>query len=154
MTTAEPKQSEKTQKIVANTYLNFDGNSEEAFNFYKSVFGGEFDTVARFKDTPGGNDLPDDVGERIMHISLPLGNGQFLMASDTMTGNKLTVGNNISISLFPESREEAERLFDGLSAGGTVQMPLHDAFFGYFGHLRDKFGIQWMISVGSAGESQ
>jgi PhnB protein len=136
--------------MITNTYLNFDGNSEDAFSFYKSVFGGEFDTVMKFKDTPGGEEMSSDAGNRIMHISLPLGNGQFLMASDTLTGNKLIVGNNVSISLSPESREEADRIFNGLSAGGMVQMPLHDAFFGYFGHLRDKFGIQWMVSVSTA----
>lgn len=135
--------------MITNPYLNFDGNSEEALSFYKSVFGGDFDTVLRFKDTPGGEDLPDEVGERVMHISLPLGNGQFLMASDTLSGNKLTVGNNISIALSPRTRADADKVFDGLATGGTVQMPLHEAFFGYFGHLRDKFGIQWMITVGS-----
>lgn len=140
--------------MITNTYLNFDGNSEKAFNFYKSVFGGEFDTVMRFKDTPDGDKMPNGEGNRIMHISLPLGGGQFLMASDTLTGNKLVVGNNFSISLSPDSREEADRLFAGLSADGTVQMPLHDAFFGYFGHLRDKFGIQWMVSVGALAESE
>ena len=139
--------------MITNTYINFDGNSEEAFSFYRSVFGGDFDTVMRFKDTPGGDEMPTDAGNRIMHISLPLGNGQFLMASDTLTGHKLVVGNNVSISLSPDSRAEADRIFNGLSAGGAVQMPLHDAFFGYFGHLRDKFGIYWMISVGTARES-
>ncbi len=137
-----------------NPYLNFNGNTEEAFNFYKSVFGGEFATVMRFGDIPQseGNEamkVADNERDKIMHIALPIGNGDVLMATDALEsmGQKLTEGNNFSISVSTENREEADKLFDGLSAGGKVTMPLADAFWGdYFGMLTDKFGIQWMVS--------
>ena len=137
-----------------NPYLNFNGNTEEAFNFYKSVFGGEFAALMRFRDFPQGevcegmtigeNDL-----DKIMHISLPIGNSDVLMATDSLEsmGQKLTDGNNFSISISADSREDADKLFGGLSEGGKVEMPLADAFWGdYFGMLEDKFGIRWMIS--------
>jgi PhnB protein len=132
-----------------NPYLNFPGNTEEAFNFYKSVFGGEFLALQRFKDTPHSGDVPEVDKDKIMHVSLPIGKGDLLMGTDALEsfGQKLTVGNNMHIAIQPESREEAERLFNGLSAGGIVEMPLQDVFWGaYFGSLRDKFGIHWMIN--------
>jgi PhnB protein len=132
-----------------NPYLNFPGNTEEAFNFYKSVFGGDFLALQRFSDTPHAGDVPEADKSKIMHVSLPIGKGNLLMGTDALEafGQKLTVGNNIHIAIQPESREEAERLFNGLSAGGNVEMPLQDVFWGaYFGSLRDKFGIQWMIN--------
>ncbi|MBI5473819.1 MAG: VOC family protein [Ignavibacteriae bacterium] len=134
-----------------NPYLNFAGNTEEAFKFYKSVFGGEFLNVTRFKDMPP--DAPkaaENEREMIMHIALPIGKGNVLMGTDTLEsmGHKLTVGNNFSITIKPESREEADKLFKGLSEGGTVAMPMADAFWGaYFGMFTDKFGIQWMINL-------
>lgn len=132
-----------------NPYLNFAGNTEEAFNFYKSVFGGEFITLQRFKDTPHGGNVPEHEKNKIMHVALPIGKGNVLMGTDTLEsmGQKLTVGNNISITIQPESKAEAEKLFNGLSAGGKVTMPLEDTFWGaYFGMLTDKFGIQWMVN--------
>lgn len=133
-----------------NPYLNFDGKTEEAFNFYKSIFGGEFvGGFNRFKDMPDGDKIPDNEKERIMHVALPIGNGSVLMGSDTMPsmGHSLSIGNNCYIAIAPESKEEASRLFDGLSAGGKVTMPLEDTFWGaYFGMFTDKFGVQWMVN--------
>lgn len=133
-----------------NPYLNFDGNTEEAFNFYKSVFGGEFmGGINRFKDMPEGDKLPENERERIMHIALPIGTGNVLMGSDMVPsmGHSLSVGNNYHITIQPDSKEEADRLFEGLSAGGKVTMPLEDTFWGaYFGMFTDKFGIQWMVN--------
>lgn len=132
-----------------NPYLNFNGNTEEAFNFYKSVFGGEFLAVMRFKDNAECGQMAESDKERIMHIALPIGNGNVLMATDSLEsmGQKLTVGNNFYICLSPESKEEAERLFNGLSAGGKIEMPLQDMFWGaYYGSFADKFGVQWMVN--------
>ena len=135
--------------VTINPYLNFSGNTEEAFNFYKSVFGGEFITLMRWKDAPEAGKMPASDHEKIMHISLPIGKGNVLMATDALEscGHSLTLGNNFYISISTESEEEAARLFGGLSAGGQLTMPLHNAFWGaYFGMLIDKFGIQWMVS--------
>ena len=132
-----------------NPYLNFDGKAEEAFNFYKSVFGGEFTGVHKMSDIPGSDKFPENEKNRITHIALPIDGHTVLMASDTMPSMGQTVreGNNVHISLHPESREEAERLFNGLSAGGKVEMPLQDTFWGaYYGSFKDKFGIQWMVN--------
>lgn len=132
-----------------NPYLNFNGNTEEAFNFYKSVFGGEFRMLMRFKDTPEAGNIPADVRDLIMHVALPLGKDNVLMGTDApeSMGFGLKEGNNVHISIHTESREEADKLFNGLSAGGNVQMPMTDMFWGdYYGAFTDKFGIQWMIS--------
>ena len=134
-----------------NSYLTFDGNCEEAFNFYKSVFGGEFPMVGRFGDMPpaeGMPPLPEDAKNRIMHITLPISEEAILMGSDTMPGvHEHKNGNNISLSFNTNSREEAERVFHGLSEGGNVTMPLSDTFWGaYFGMWTDKFGINWMVN--------
>lgn len=129
-------------------YLNFNGNTEEAFNFYKSVFGGEFSMVMRYKDAPPEHQMGESNGNKIMHISLPLGHGTLLMGSDVpeMYSNA-TIGSNISISISAESQEEADTLFNGLSAGGQVTMPLENAFWGsYFGMFKDKFEVNWMVS--------
>lgn len=132
-----------------NIYLNFPGNTEEAFNFYKSVFGVEFQSLQRFKDTPVAGEIPEKDRDKIMHVALPIGKNNFLMATDALEslGQKVMFGNNYYISIEPESREEADRLFNALSAGGKVEMPMQDQFWGdYFGSLRDKFGVQWMIN--------
>ena len=134
---------------AVNPYLNFNGNTEEAFNFYKSVFGGEFLALMRFKDNPDCGDIAESDKDRIMHIALPIGDGNALMATDALEsmGQKLNVGNNFYIALSPESKEEAERLFSGLSAGGKIEMPLQDMFWGaYYGSFSDKFGVQWMVN--------
>lgn len=132
-----------------NPYLNFNGNTEAAFNFYKSVFGGEFMALMRFKDNAECAQLAESDKDRIMHIALPIGNGNVLMGTDALEsmGPKLTFGNNFYICLSPESKEEAERLFNGLSAGGKIEMPLQDMFWGaYYGSFADKFGVQWMVN--------
>lgn len=132
-----------------NTYLNFMGNTEEAFNFYKSVFGGEFLALQRFKDTPEAGNLPPEDQDKIMHVALPIGAGNVLMATDTLEsmGHTLTVGNNISISINADSEAEADQLFNGLAEGGQVTMPLEKAFWNaYFGMVTDKFGIHWMVN--------
>lgn len=131
-----------------NPYLNFNGNTEEAFNFYKSVFGGEFLALQRFKDTPESDRVAAADRDKIMHVALPVG-GNILMATDALEsmGHPLKPGNNFSLSVDAESEEEAERLFQALSAGGKVEMPLAKAFWGaYFGMLTDRFGIQWMVN--------
>jgi len=133
-----------------NTYLNFAGNTEEAFNFYKSVFGGEFTSVVRFKDMPmEGVSIPKMDENKIMHIGLPVGKDDVLMASDSLEslGQKLNQGNNVYISVHPESKEEADRIFEVLSAGGTIEMPIADQPWGdYYGSFQDKFGVMWMVN--------
>lgn len=131
-----------------NPYLNFNGNTEEAFNFYKSVFGGEFLTLQRFKDTPDGDKIAEADREKIMHVALPIG-GNILMATDALEsmGQHLQVGTNISLSVDAANEAEAEKIFQALSAGGKVDMPLEKAFWGaLFGMLTDRFGIQWMVN--------
>jgi PhnB protein len=138
---------------VLNPYLNFMGNTEEAFNFYKSVFGGEFSSVVRFKDTPEAARVPENEKNKLMHIALPIGKGNMLMATDALEsmGHKVTPGDNMSLSLNTESKEEADRLFNGLSEGGKAEVPMSKMFWGdYFGMLKDKFGVQWMISFREA----
>ena len=132
-----------------NPYLNFPGTTEEAFNFYKSVFGGEFAFVQRFGDTPEKDKVPAAAQNKIMHISLPIGNGNLLMATDAVEemGFKLNQGNNVYICLSPDSKEEADRLFNGLSAGGKVSMPLQEMFWGaYYGDFTDQYGVKWMVN--------
>ncbi|GAB3020358.1 VOC family protein [uncultured Cyclobacterium sp.] len=132
-----------------NPYLNFDGDAEEAFNFYKSVFGGEFSALMKMSEAPGAEKLPKEEQNRVMHISLPIGKDIILMASDIMPsmGQTLKKGNTNYISLHPESREAADRLFNGLSDGGEIEMPMEDQFWGdYFGSFTDKFGINWMVN--------
>lgn len=137
-----------------NPYLNFDGNAEEAFTFYKSVFGGEFlGDIYRMNGAPGSENLPENERNRVMHIALPIDQHTTLMASDIIpsAGHVLKEGNNVQLSLHPETREEADRLFNALSAGGQVEMPLEDTFWGaYYGAFTDKFGIKWMINQENA----
>ena len=135
-----------------NVYLNFDGNCEEAFTFYKSVFGGEFAYIGRFKDMPrqeGMPPMPEEMANRIMHVSLPISKETMIMGSDTggEWATSFKQGNNFSISISAASKEEADRLFNGLSEGGQVTMPLANTFWGdYFGMFTDMFGINWMMS--------
>lgn len=134
-----------------NTYLNFNGNCEAAFNFYKSVFGGEFIFLGRFEEMPEGDGykVKDSDKNKIMHVSLPIGK-TILMGSDTVGdwGPKFVQGNNFSVSITPENKEEADKLFKGLSAGGHITMPMENTFWGsYFGMLTDKFGINWMVNL-------
>ncbi len=132
-----------------NPYLNFNGNCEDAFNFYKSVFGGDFEYVGRFKDMPSEKPIPSDQAEKILHISLPISKETILMGSDTSPefGPPCVVGNNITISINTTSEEETRRLFGALSEGGQINMPLDKMFWGsLFGLFTDKFGINWMVS--------
>lgn len=129
-------------------YLNFFENTEEVFNFYKLVFGGEFLALQRFKEIPGAEFSAAD-GEKVMHVSLQIGDGVRLMGTDLLQsrGDVFAPGNNFSISISPDSKEEATCLFNALAEGGSVSMPLQDVFWGaYYGILTDKFGIQWMIN--------
>lgn len=130
-------------------YLTFDGNCEEAFRFYKSVFGGDFSHVGRFKDMPPEHKCAEGEEEKIMHISLPVDKDSLLMGSDTPKsyGQSFVQGNNFSISINAESEAQADKLFKGLSEGGKVMMPMQKTFWGaYFGMFTDKFGIHWMIN--------
>lgn len=129
------------------TYFYFNGDTLEAFNFYKSILGGEFSMVEFFKNVPGGEMMQKEDQEKVLHIGLTLPNGLELMGSDTVSERpKVTIGDNFSIFLMVESREEADRIFNGLSQGGVAKMPLADTFWGsYFGLLRDRFGVNWMI---------
>lgn len=131
-----------------NPYLNFNGNAEEVFNFYKSVFGGEFTTVMRFKDVPDEYKMGEGDAEKIMHMQLPIGNNSFLMGSDVPEAYGKTVpGSNFNISVNVDTEEEANNIFNGLSAGGHAIMPMNKTFWGsYFGMLKDKYDIHWMIS--------
>ena len=128
--------------------IAFDGNAEEAFNFYRSVFGGEFSSLMRWKDNPSCKDWSEADKNLIMHAALPVGQGM-LMGNDfpKAIGQTLKQGNNFNVAIAPDTREEADRLFNGLSEGGQPKMPMQDMFWGgYFGALTDKFGIQWMIN--------
>lgn len=139
--------------MVINPYLNFEGNAEEAFRFYQSVFGGEL-YVQRMEDVPGMGHVREEEKGYAMHVALPIGNGQFLMASDCLEsrGHVLRQGNNNYIAVAADSREEAERIFEGLSEGGKVEVPLADMFWGdYFGSFVDKFGVCWMVSCQNNG---
>lgn len=135
------------------TYLNFPGNTEEAFTFYKQVFRSEFNGgMQRFGDIEPHEGMPpmtDELKKLIIHVELPIVGGHVIMATDApeSMGFKLTTGNNMHISLEPESREETTRLFNELSAGGKVDMEMQDMFFGaYFGSCTDKYGINWMFN--------
>ena len=131
-----------------NPHINFNGNAEEAFNFYKSVFGGEFATIVRLKDLSSPEfQVAENDANKIMHIALPIGKN-ILMGNDVpeSMGRVNENENRSKISISAESREEADKLFNGLSAGGTIEMPIGDSPWGsYFGMFRDKFGIEWMV---------
>ena len=139
----------KTNTI--SPYLTFPGNCEEAFNFYHSVFGGQFAFVGRFKEMPPmeGKPVPESEAEKIMHISLPISKETILMGSDSSEafGQATVIGNNFSISVNAVSQPEADRIYSGISAGGHTTMPMSKTFWGsYFGMCTDKYGIQWMVS--------
>ena len=133
---------------LINPYINFNGNAEEAFRFYKSVFGGEFRNLVRFKDMPNPEfPLPAEEADKIMHITLPIG-PNVLMGNDvpSFMGTVNEMENRSKISVSTASREEADKLYKGLSAGGTVEMPLADSPWGsYFAMFRDKYGIEWTV---------
>lgn len=139
---------------TVTTYLNFQDQTEEAFNFYKIVFGTEFlgEGFMRFKDIPPSEDmppLPELDQNLVMHVALPILGGHILMGTDApeSMGFKLTAGNNVYINLMPDTREETRRLFKTLSEGGVVEQELQDMFWGdYYGSCKDQFGVQWMFN--------
>ena len=137
-----------------NPWINFNGNSEEAFTFYKSVFGGEFTKIIRFKDLASAEfPVPDTEAEKIMLIALPIGKNNMLMANDVpaFMGKVNENENRSKISVSTESKEEADKLFHDLSAGGTVEGPMGDSPWGtYFGMFRDKYGIERMVEFSAA----
>ena len=145
---------------TVNTYLTFNGNCLEAFNFYKSVFGGEFPYIGKFKDMPpqeGSKPMSEQDDEKIMHVSLPISKETMLMGSDTggEWAKGFSQGNNFAISITTDSKEEADRLFNELSAGGKATMPMSKTFWGsYFGMFTDKFGINWMVSFDEKQQQQ
>lgn len=133
---------------LINPHVNFNGNAEEAFTFYRSVFGGEFATIMRFKEMVSEEfQVPEHEAEKIMHIALPIG-PNVLMGNDVpeIMGRTNENENRSKIAISAETKEEADRIFNGLSAGGTIEMPIADSPWGsYFGMFRDKYGIEWMV---------
>jgi PhnB protein len=136
---------------TVNTYITFNGYCEEAFVFYKSIFGGEFSYFGRFKDMPmtDGKTCPSAEAEKIMHVSLPISKETAIMGSDSFEsfGTKTIYGNNFSLSINTQSKEEADKLFNALSDGGKITMPMDNTFWNaYFGTFTDKFGVNWMVN--------
>lgn len=133
-----------------NPYLNFNGNCEEAFDFYKSVFGGDFSYKSRFGEMPGAENVPESAKNLIMHVALPISAETILMGSDSSEeyGRVTSFGDNISLSIGSDSPEEVKTIFEKLSEGGNITMPLEKTFWSpLFGMLTDKFGINWMVMV-------
>ncbi|RYY37565.1 MAG: VOC family protein [Sphingobacteriaceae bacterium] len=132
-----------------NPWINFNGNAEEAFNFYKSVFGGEFTKIVRFKDLASDDfQVPENEANKIMHIALPLGKHNVLIANDVpeFMGRVNESENRSKIVVNAESREEADKIFNGLSTSGDIEGPIGDSPWGtYAGMFRDKYGIEWII---------
>ena len=138
---------------TVNAYINFQGNCEEAFNYYKTVFGSEFSMLNRFSEMPpqDGMELSEADMNKIMHVSMPISDETMLMGSDVggEWAQDLTVGNNITLSITADSKAQADLFFKSLSDGGKVSMPMDTTFWGsYFGMCTDKFDINWMISFG------
>ena len=142
---------------LINPHINFNGNAEEAFNFYKSVFGGEFTKIMRFKDLSSPEfPIAENDANKIMHIELPIGQN-FLMANDVpeFMGKTNENENRSKIFIHTESREEADKIFNGLSAGGTIEGPIGDSPWGtYFGMFRDKYGIEWIVNFDPKNNAQ
>ncbi|WP_338730838.1 VOC family protein [Mangrovimonas cancribranchiae] len=137
---------------TVNIYLTFNGNCKQAFDFYKSIFGGEYPYIGTFGEMPPQKEippLPEEMNDKIMHISLPISKETMLMGSDAggEWAKKLKQGNNFSVSVNVDTLDEADSVFKALSEGGNITMPLAKTFWGaYFGMLTDKFGINWMVS--------
>ena len=130
-----------------NTYLTFKDNCRAAFEFYRSVFGGEFLFISTFGEGPDDMGVPEDKRDLIMHVTLPIGSGVLMGSDSAGFGPEVSTGNNFSLSIHPDSREQADELFAKLSADGAVEMPMQEQFWGaYFGSLTDKFGIRWQIN--------
>ncbi|MDA3944288.1 MAG: VOC family protein [Bacteroidetes bacterium] len=138
-----------------NVYLNFEGNCEEAFNFYQSVFGGEYSYLGRFRDIPPQEDMPampETMADKILHIALPISKETMLMGSDTggEWAPAFKQGNNFAIAVSVDSKAKADKIFEGLSQDGKIIMPLADMFWGdYFGQCEDQFGVSWMVMFDS-----
>ena len=132
-----------------NPYIHFNGNAEEAFTFYQSIFGGEFSKIIRYKDLSSPEyPVPEPDGDKLMHIALPIGQNNLLLGSDVLEimGKVTENDNRNTISISAESREEADKLFASLSQDGTIELPIADGPFGsYFGMFADKYGVQWMV---------
>ncbi len=144
---------------TVNIYLTFNGNCRQAFDFYKSVFGGEFPYIGTFGEMPSqnGKEISEQDQNKIMHVTLPVSEETMLMGSDTGDewSSDLKAGNNFSVSINADSKEEADRLFNGLSQGGIVTMALADTFWGaYFGMFTDQFGINWMVNYDDPAKTQ
>lgn len=149
--------------MLVNPYLNFNGNTEEVFNFYKSVFGGEFAFIQHYKDLPAGEnngdgcveEVPDSEGNKIMHIALNIG-ATMLMGTDVPSNmEQVKTGTNLSLCISTDSKADADRIFKGLGEGGKVQMPMQDMFWGdYYGMLTDRYETQWMISFNPANDGK
>lgn len=139
-----------------STYLNFKGTTEEAFTFYKSVFGTEFiGEINRYGDIPPSEDMPpmsDEVKQRVMHVALPILAGHVIMGTDAVEGmgHPFSAGNNVYLNLEPDTREETDRLYAALSEGGEIEMPLQEMFWGdYYAAFTDRFGTKWMLNCAS-----
>lgn len=144
---------------TVNIYLTFNGNCKEAFDFYKSVLGGDYPYVGTFGEMPPqeGMVMPEEDKNKIMHITLPISNETMLLGSDTggEWASHYKQGNNFSVSINADSKEEADKLFNGLSSGGEVTMPMNHTFWGaYFGMFIDKFGISWMVNYDDPAKAQ
>ena len=130
-----------------STYLTFDGNCREAFEFYRSVFGTEFQVLSTFAEGPEDMEVPDADKDKVMHVTLPIGTSVLMGSDNSPNGPPVVVGNNFSISVTTENREESNEAMAKLSEGGSVSMPMQETFWGsYFGTCTDRFGINWMVS--------
>ena len=130
-----------------NIYLTFDGNCREAFEFYRAVFGGDFQAFSTFGEGPDDIPIADEEKDNVMHVSLPVGDSVLMGSDSSSFGPPVSVGNNFSISIIGGSREHCDEIFAKLSAGGSVTMPLQETFWGsYYGMWTDRFGINWMVN--------
>ena len=130
-----------------STYLTFDGNCREAFDFYRSAFGTEFTVLSTFAEAPDDMEVPDAYKDKVMHVTLPIGSSVLMGSDNNPTGPPVVVGSNFSIALVTEDREESEDIIGKLSDGGALTMPMQETFWGsYFGICTDRFGINWMVS--------
>ncbi|MCW3121205.1 MAG: hypothetical protein JWQ38_697 [Flavipsychrobacter sp.] len=135
--------------LGTNAYFNFQGNTEEAMTFYKTVFGGEFTAFGRFSDMPGCERMPVEERDKMMHITLTTPKGHLFMATDVLDSmeQKVVFGNNCYVCIHSESEQETDQLFNALSEEGVIEMPVNKTFWGaYCGMCRDKYGTQWMIT--------
>ncbi len=143
------KENQTASNRLLNPHISYEGKAEEAVYYYEKVIGGKVEGVFKYKDTPQGEQMSDEEKNLVMHATLNLKDGTSLMVSDYVPSMKMPYvkGNDITLSLHPESKDEADRLFNGLSDGGKVTMPMQDTFWNaYFGMFVDKFGVQWMIN--------